>query len=134
MIERCEVDHLGCVLGVDGADVLDNGIRHVLKLHGIVPEFVKGAHIHLCRLRLVHPLHDVIGVVPALAAEIHGRKTAHWDIALCFSAEEVVIKPIICSPPVLDLKCALARIQSAHSFAIARCVISLRRRTSNSVP
>ena len=68
------------MLCIGGADVLNDGIRHVLHTHRVVPELIEGTHIHLRCLRLVHALHDVIGVVSALAAEIHGGKAAHRDI------------------------------------------------------
>lgn len=44
------------------------------------------------------------------------------------------MNPIIRSSVTFDLNVALRRSQSAHSFAIARWVSSLRSLTSNSVP
>lgn len=50
------------------------------------------------------------------------------------AASSTFMNPIIRSSVTFDLNIALRRSQSAHSFAIARWVSSLRSLTSNSVP
>ena len=134
MIQRHKVDELRGIFCISRADIFQNHICDILHFVPVVPKRIEQLHVLLCE-RSLYTVDHVVAVISAFTTNIDRCKAANRHISgLCCAGIHSHKASHIFSPVVFDLNVAFLLIQSAHSFAMALWVISLRSLISNSVP